>query len=453
MNEQGSTASDTPAAASPVALVTRGVLAVLLLVAGAGVFSALKSTAPEAKVSTDRQVMRVGVFEPRVVPVRRQWRGYGVAAPLDSADIPARVTAVVRTIEDGALAGQPVAKGQLLVRLDDEDFRREVEIATQHLYELEAQLKSLAIEEKKIGERLALETEDMALSEAELTRAKELRAANVATRREVDAATRDTIMARAKVLQLAEARDKIVPRRLQLLAQQKRLGSALKIAELSASRCQIRSPIAGVLQSVDVEIGENIAAGSRVARVVSLARVEVALRLPAAAQPDLRPGDPATLSSTGGLDRSWDATIARLAPVQDADGRSVTVFVEIEQAGAAARYLQDGGAGLLLPGAFVAGSARGHATHERWVVPRRAVSAGRVIAVDHGLAKSTPVEADFTIEASLPTTGLDDRQWVVLAAGTDLSGRVLLVNASRAVADGQPVEPVGASPAGTGAAP
>ena len=193
-----------------IKIATRAGIVVAVLVVGILVFFALKYTAPKpATTDPDQSLPRAVVLTAAEVPVQRRWQGYGTARAIDSANVPARVTATVVEIPDAVEDGTPVARGQLLARLDDSDFRRQFEIAQQNLVELASQLAIIDIEQKRFSERLELETKDLALARTELERVESLIDRSVSNPRELDAAKRSLIAAERTRLLTAEMLDKL----------------------------------------------------------------------------------------------------------------------------------------------------------------------------------------------------------------------------------------------------
>ena len=429
-----------------IRIATRAGIVVAVLVVGILVFLALKYTAPKpATTDPDQSLPRAVVLTAAEVPVQRRWQGYGTARAVSSANVPARVTATVVEIPDDIDDGAPVSKGQLLVRLDDSDFRRQFEIAQQNLVDLASQLAIMDIEQKRLAERLDLETKDLALARTDLERVESLVDRSVSNPRELDAAKRSLIAAQRTHLLTVEMLDKLPPRRQQLIAQQKSLQSSADLAEQSLDRCRIVSPLDGVLQSVDVEVGENVVSGQSIARVVDLRRIELPLRLPASARADVAIGNIVLLTATNQTKLAWQARVSRIAPEDDVSTRTATVFVQVDQPDAAAKLANSGDTTeLLSPGVFLAGVVTSDRTQNRWVLPRRSVRNGRIFVVEGNKVYSREAKVDFLIEARLPSFGLDDDQWAVLdtAVSTLQAGDLVLVNASASVQDGDQVEPV-----------
>jgi hypothetical protein len=103
--------------------------------------------------------------------------------------------------------------------------------------------------------------------------------------------------------------------------------------------------------------------------------------------------------------------------------------------------LQQESTTVLAPGQFVQGTVTSGKEQNRWVVPRRAIDRQRLMLIEDGRVRSVPADADFMLEGNLPSLGLPDRQWAVLAQS--LPQRALVVvDSSRTLAEGTPAIPV-----------
>lgn len=414
-----------------LSVVFRVLVCSALLAVAIGIFMVLKNTAPKPATSDSAAIMpRVQVIEAHPVPVRREWEGFGTALAMDSANVPARVTAVVIERPEQIRAGQPVTQGQLLVRLDESDFQRQVEIATEAIRDIDAQLARIKVEDESWTRRAELASEEVGLARADYERVRQAFEREAARQRELDEAQRKLNAIQQAEVATREELDKIVPRRAALLAQQQSHEASMRLATLSAERTRIVSPMNGVLQSVDVEVGENITAGQRVARVVNPARIEVPLLLPAAARPHVSVDDEVRLFEG---EMNWSARVARISPVDDETTRTMSVFAEVNQ--------ERANGYLLPPGRFVRGVVRSSNTETRWVVPRRALSGDRVLLIDNGRVRSRNVQVDFNMQADFPSLGLSDQQWVVLKHPLPEKSLVV-IDGARALAEGAEVVPI-----------
>ncbi len=421
-------------------LLFRGVLIVLILALGVAVFAGLMAQAPKLDTADLAQVRtRVVVFTPRPVPVQRQWRGYGTARALDATNVPARITATIDAIPQRILEGASVDLGELLVKLDDRDFRAEVDRLDAALAQVDAQLDQLDTQQRRLEERLGFETEDVQIAEEELARIRNLAERNVTSTQDVDRARSLLLASQRARTQTRETLDALPSRRAAFAAQRQGSEAQRSMADRNYERASITAPIAGVLQSVDVEPGEAVAVGQRVARIVDPRIIEVPVRLPAAARRFIAVGDAVVLRPTNQAGRSFEAQISRIAPEDDDQTRTVTAYALLNQEDLSANE-------QLAPGAFVEADISSGDAAPRLVVPRRSLRKRRVQTVVQVEGVSTilnvPVEVLFPFRGALTGTGLDDDQWAVLADGALPTGTAILATASSSVLDGEAVQPI-----------
>jgi RND family efflux transporter MFP subunit len=369
----------------------------------------------------------------QMVPVRRSFGGYGTARAMDTADVPARVTATVVELPEQVQDGARVEEGQLLVRLDDSEFLRQVEITTNLIADLDAQLQRLAVEKTSWERRVELVDESVRLARAEYDRVNLAVERNVAQPRELDVVRKTVIQAEREQVMAQEELDKLPARMASLTAQREQQRSNKDIASLDLDRCTIRSPIQGVIQSVDLEIGEGIVSGQRVARVVSRRRVEVPLRVAASARPELTIGDEAVLESVGSTNQQWQGSVSRIAPEDDERTRTLAVYIDFEQ--------DPELPGSLAPGQFVRGTVYSRREHLRTVVPRRSLQSDRLMLATDGILRTVTVTVDFQVERALPELGLPDTHWVALRDPLE-DGSLVVISPSRSLVDGMRVTPV-----------
>jgi RND family efflux transporter MFP subunit len=420
-----------------VAVTTRIAVGAFVLALGFAVFTALFTTRPRIEPADNGpEPPRVPVIEVEPVVVHRQRTGFGVARAMDTADVPVRVTATVIEIPPGIEAGAWIGRGDLLARLDASDFERQVEIFTETIQDIDAQLDRLEIEEASWNRRAELANEQVELARVDYERVKSALTRRAAKEREVDQVRQALIAAIRDQVAVEEEQTKIAPRRASLQALRASQDASLRLASQNVERCTISSPLDGYLEVVDVEVGENLQAGQRIARVVNTQLVEVPVRLPAGARRDIAVGDPVELRGTGSAPRTWHATVSRLSPADDDQTRTMTVYVEIS-----ADDLEPPA-----PGMFLEGRVESSRSATRVVVPRRALQGGRIMVIEDGRVRRREVEVDFHVEADLPGFGLIDRQWTVLSDGLP-AGTLVVVNGAGTMSDGTLATPVVSSAA------
>ncbi len=417
-----------------VSVATQAGVSLALLSLAGGIFVALASSRPEPEKSNEpAELRRVEVMEARPVPVRRQWQGFGTAAARDEADVPAEVLAVVVEVPAGIVEGAEVRQGDLLARLDDTDFVLQQQVSKERITEIQAQLDQLDLEEESWRRRAELASEEVQLAEADFERVRQALQQQAARQRELDQSREKLVAAIRAEVATREQFDKVTSRRTQLQAQQSEQQAALRMAEKNVARCRVLSPLDGSLASVDLDPGESVAPGQRVARVVSVSRLDVPLRLPASARPTIAVGDDAVLEAQGATVQTWHGHVRRIGPADDQNTRTMTVYVEIEQ--------DPRLPGWLAPGRFVQGTVISQHAELRTVVPRRSLLGDRLLVVEDGRVRSRTVNVDFHIQGDFGELGVSAEQWAVLAAPLAEGARVV-VNATRTLPDGLRVEPV-----------
>ncbi len=394
-----------------IAYTTRGLVSLLALVAGVSIFNLLvKTRAPVSREEGEHSGRLVEVVVAQRVSTARLWEGFGVAEARHLAEVPAEVSAVVKRRPAVIEPGRAVARGEVLVELDDHDFVQEHLIARQNMARLEAQLKVLDAEERNWADQLVLAREESDVARRELDQAAEALARGAGSPIEVDRRRREYSAAMRTLRTMEEAVEKVPARRADLDASLNLEQRRAAIAERNVQRCVIVSPLDGVLQEVAIHEGERVAPGSIVARIVNLGLIRVPLRLPQSAQPSIRPGDPVELRAET-LGWCWTGRVERLAPEADASTRTLTAFVEVSQ--------DPQGEALLLPGRFLRAFVSA-APVERFVVPRSAVFDDRVMVEEGGVVSSRAVVAEYHVRNLWRQLHPTEQEWIVLGEGSEV---------------------------------
>jgi RND family efflux transporter MFP subunit len=416
-------------------------VALAILLVSIIIFVVLVMTRPLPAAGSGRGApIPVPVVEPPLLSLPRQWLGYGVVRPIDAANVSARVASTVVEVPARLKVGEPVVTGEVLVRLDDSDYRRSVDSATQQLASLDAQLGALEVERTGLQERMKLAESDLALAREDERRVGNAAAAGAIAPREVDRARGGVLVAERLLSQLRESLGMMVPRRTSLQAQQEGAASALGQARASLERCTIASPITGVLQSFSLEIGENVMPGQPVARVVDDSRVEVPITLPSAARASVKRGDRVRITSSrvparmrGAQGSEVVAAVSRIEPEDDAVSRTMTVYAEVAQS--------DAKGIMLAPGDFAEAIVESPPEGTRTVVPRRAVRAERVLVVRDGMLASMPVTVEYAFRGEVDGLSTGDLEWLVLAEPLP-AGTLVVIDGSRTYSPGALVTPL-----------
>lgn len=417
--------SDTSRAESPaVRFFVRLGLGVVALALSIGAAIALVRTKPKpATEPTAAHSIVVDAITASERPVGRSWNGYGTVRAQSVADVAAEVAGVIIARPDTVEAGRRVDAGAEIIRIDARDYQEQLEAAQHVVTALESQLESVDVETDSLQESVGLAEEGISLFNRELARAHDAQTRGAATENEVEALRRSLTTQQRELTELRQRYRQAPIRRAELEAQIRQQRTLVRQAELNVERTVVRAPIAGILQTIHVNIGDWIGTGQPVARIVNLSRIEAPIRMPISASSALRLGDTLALRTDGPDQRRWEAKIVRLAPEADSQTRTITVYAEVAQDG---REIQDD---TLLPGQFVAAEAQSSRLEPHVIIPRNAVLGDRVAVIGaDGRVRWRPVEVAFAFDASFSDINRSATQWVALSRGVEAGERVAISN-------------------------
>lgn len=199
--------------------------------------------------------------------------------------------------------GDPVEQGSPLVRLDDESARAQIE-----LLRFRAQ--------SELGIESARAKLDMAKVEEQIVR--DLRADDAAGAMEVQKAELRTLLADLELR----------------IAQQQREELAIQLArgERELARYELRAPIRGVVETVEVSEGESVEALDTVVRVVVTDPLRIEVFIPTEQTLTLERGDPAWIQLLIAQhdEANWrQGVIAHIAGVADSASGKRLVWVDL----------------------------------------------------------------------------------------------------------------------------
>lgn len=264
--------------ALPIAIVAGGVFAFLALgeakpeqkkAAGTD-FASLLATLPEAEVS---QVKAFDVSN-QSLDIELQ----GNVVPFRELMIGAEVTGRIVYKDPNCRQGRYVTKGQVLFRIDPQDYELEVQRLGKMREQDYASLRELDQEEANIQKSLEVATDELELHDAELQRLTQLREGIVSVT-ELDAARRARLASLNQQVSIQNQLDLAKKRRARLEAAEKLAETQLKKAQLDLSRCEIVSPVDGVIVRDMVENDSFVQRGSTLATIEDTGNVEVSCSL------------------------------------------------------------------------------------------------------------------------------------------------------------------------------
>jgi HlyD family secretion protein len=333
---------DHPSEPSPWArrVIVGGIALVVVLGLFTLVYRAFSADTPEVQVvraSADTTGNDVG-------GVVLSATGYIVAH--HTINVNSKVTGRLKWI--GVEKGDKVKEGQVLVRLEDEEFRAAYNqakgaVANAKAYLEELQHGSRPEEIQQAQHNLDEARATLANDKATLDRTKELAGNGVLSRQQLDDATAkfESDQQRVNALQQAFTLTKIGPRPEEIARAQGALAQAegqMEYAKAQLDATIIRAPVTGTILDRTAEKGELItaqfasaAAGGPQGSVVSLADLndlQVELDIAQADFARLSPNQKGVVTTDAYPDKQYDGQIAQISP--EANRQKATVQVKVQ---------------------------------------------------------------------------------------------------------------------------
>ena len=303
--------------------------------------------APVIEVTTTAAILR---------QLPRYFEASGSFAANEQTDVAPETSGKVSAV--GVDMGSYVRRGQMIVKLDDADFRIKIQQAQAQLDQAKATLRQ---NEAKIGLRpgqrfnpenvpeVQAATAALDLAEKNLRRYEKLVESG-----DISRATYD--QQRSQRDQLREQREAIIHQ-----AQQNYAGVAsaqgvvdaaqttLALAKRSLNYTVITAPIGGYVSERNADIGEYISPQQKVATIVNLNPLRVRIDIPEQAMSRVHVGESVSVAVAAYTDRSFAGHIARISPNVSATSRTLTVEAEVQNPDAVLKPGQFATVRILLP--------------------------------------------------------------------------------------------------------
>ena len=373
--------------------VVLGTLGVLFAGVAAVVLMGMLAPKPERREAPQR-VPTAYVQDAEYAPVQLKVYAQGEVRPRREIALTPQVSGRIIEVSDSFVDGGVIREGDVLVRLEDADYRSAVTRARARVAEA--------------SQALAVEEAESALAARDY--------------RELAGEDADPSALALRRPQLARAEASLAAARADLAD-----------AELSLARTRIVAPFDGRVRSIAANTGQAVAPGTPIGQVFSTDTAEVRLpltdadlarlRLPFAFEAPYGEGPEVTFTAdAAGAERRWTGHIVRTDAAIDPSTRQISAIARLEDpygAGADRRGVAEGERGFPMAiGLFVAAEIEGPTLERAVVLPRLALDEGGVV---YTLAEDDTVErrdvsvAAITGEGVIVTDGLEPGDRVVVS--------------------------------------
>jgi multidrug efflux system membrane fusion protein len=399
---------------------------------------------PEIRDISERQVpvayivAQTRSFVPRVT-------GFGIVEPGRSWNAVAQVQGRIVDLHPEFVRGGTIRAGQEIARIDPEAYQLAVAQAEANVRSGVAQIAELDANAEATQALLAIEREALDLAERELDRQRQLAERGGLAASAVETQQRAVLSQRSAVQSL-ENQLQLVPAQRDALEQALAVSEAsLDQARLDLDRTHVFAPFDGRVATADADIGEFVSPGSRLGTLDGVATAEIDAQVAPQEMAQLsrlifadrgNPFAPSNLVgenlaarvrlNVDGFDPQWPAEVDRITDGVDPQTRSIGVIVTVDNPYGLARA---GERPPLIKGMFVEVELQGPVVERVFVLPRRAIEAGRIMVVDEtGRLAFADVETAFAqddLAVVFPDSLAEGTQVIVSAPSPAIPGMLL----------------------------
>jgi multidrug efflux pump subunit AcrA (membrane-fusion protein) len=316
-------------------------LVLLALAAGSGLIACNRSNGKPNNASATGSPTPSAIEVSAAPAVLRQlprfFEATGSLAPNQQTDVAAETSGKVVAV--GVDMGSSVRRGQMIVQLDDADFRIRVKQAQAQLDQAQATLRQ---NEAKIGLRpgqkfnpenvpeVAGAREALALAEKNLRRDEKLVETGDISRAVYD-------QQKSQRDQLAQAYQALIHQAQQNYATVANSQAAVDAAQTQVSLAKrtlgytvVAAPMPGYVTDRPADIGEYVSPQQKVATIVSLNPLRVRIDIPEQAIPQIHNGQSVSVRVAAYPDRNFSGHVARVSPSVTTASRTLTIEAEVE---------------------------------------------------------------------------------------------------------------------------
>ncbi|HSG62211.1 MAG TPA: efflux RND transporter periplasmic adaptor subunit [Pseudomonadales bacterium] len=357
------------------------ILPVLILVASVGIYQVLHATKPEPEKKEDApRPLSLFVESVRQVDKTLNVQATGEVRARNEIDVVAQVSGRIVAMSDAFTEGSAVSPGEVLIEIDDRDYRVAVASAEARVAEAEVRLEQ-ATADADVARRLLIDRVNptaLALKKPQVAQAKAaLKAAQVELQR----------------------------------------------AQLDLERTKLTVPFNGRVKSRMAGLGQFVTPGTPLGRVFATDQVEVRLALTDAQLRTLgkhmgfvadseQEAPRVVFSNTmAGSTHYWHGYLKSIDAAVDSHTRSIYALAVLD-----APYHQDGEIPMAV-GMYVEASIAGREVSQATLIPRSALRPGNIVfTIEDGVLRRNSVDVIFqSDDFALVDAGVQPGQDVVVS--------------------------------------
>jgi len=331
----------------------------LTTVAGASLVSCKRSNGQPSNsgaANPSPAILEVSTAPAVVRQLPRFFEATGTLAADVQTDVQPQTAGKVVAV--GVDMGSAVSKGQMLVRLEDADYKLRMD---QAVAQLDSAKAAVSQAEEKLGlrpgqkfdpERVAdvsVARANFNLAESNFQRAQKLIESGDISRAEFDQRKSQLdALKQAYESAIAQARQNyaaVMVARTNVTNAQ----TQVDLARRTLSYTVVTAPIGGYVLERPVDVGTYVSTTTKVATIVKPNPLWIRIDIPEQAVRQIRAGQSVSLSTTSWPDRTFSGRVVRISPNVSASSRTLTVEAEIDNRGGALKPGQFATVRVLLP--------------------------------------------------------------------------------------------------------
>jgi multidrug efflux pump subunit AcrA (membrane-fusion protein) len=338
----------------------KGIIAVIALATAIGVSACNRSKGESnsagANGSPTPAIIQVSTSAAIVRELPQYFEASGNLAPNQQTDVAPETSGKVAAV--GVDIGTSVRRGQMIVKLEDSDFRTRIDQAQAQLDQAKA---TLAQNQAKIGLRpgqkfnpenvpeVAAARAALDLAEKNLRRYEKLVETGDISRTNYDVQKSQRDQAREQYQALIHQAEQNYAAVANSQAAVEAAQSQLTLAKRNLTYTVITAPMAGFVSDRPADVGEYVSPQQKVATIVGLNPLRARIDIPEQAIPQVHVGESVSVAVAGYPDRSFAGHVARISPNVAAASRTLTVEADVDNPNAELKPGQFATVRILLP--------------------------------------------------------------------------------------------------------